>query len=459
MMKHFRKKTILFSLTSLLACGLFAAFGMKSANKVRTVEAAQEYTYPRNGESGTIMLVSGGGCFNPEYYSLVLYCFDNNSNNAFSEKYNYRVKDGTDYIRAMIPYQNGASKTWSKFIICRYDKNMNPFTDGWAGVRAQSADLSFSLFTYSQNTIFVTGESEGTLSIGDTRNATYYYGISSNFNGEKPTEKNMYLDLSGFTDWENQNAKFALYFANASYNNESSWGQSNSSGGYYSSFCWKVEGQNNPHLYECIVPSCGAHVWGMVIAVRFDSAAQSPNWDQKWNQTQDLKYDAENQNANMVHISGWDNGYLDTDNIISDESRVDFYGDYFLDTVSCSGSGNSDVTTSEQWNAVKNEYVNHLSKTFQGKVWTTIANKDTEASKIAQAMARYDYIVLYKQYDHEDFINRQDSPNKTEYSNSALIIDKNIMESNEYMILIISLLALSVLSITALVILKKVKHK
>ena len=453
--KNFKKKTILFSLISILTCGLFAALGStKQASNIKSVEAAQEYTYPRNGQSGTIMLVSGGGCFNTDQYSLVLYCFNSTSDNAFSDKYDYRVSG--DLIRAMIPYKNGTAKTWSQFIICRYDKNMNPFTDGWNGVRAQTADLSFSLFMNAQNTIYITGESGGTLSVGQTRYANYYYGISSNALGDNPSERNMYLDLSGFTDWENDGAKFALYFANASYNNESAWGQSNSSGGYYSSFCWKVEGQDNPHLYECIVPSCGAHVWGMVIAVRFGPNAQSPDWyDNKWNQTPDLKYDKDNQNANMVHVSDWNSGYLDAEHVISEESRYDFYGNYFLDTVACSGTGTSDATTADMWNAAKNEYVNHLSKTYQGKVWMTVADKSATASKIAQAMARYDYIVLFKEYKHEDFINRAESPNKTVYSNSIGYFDNNLSESNNRVIIVISILAASVLATTMLVVLKK----
>ena len=459
MMKHFRKKTILFSLTSLLACGLFAAFGMKSANKVRTVEAAQTNTYPGNGRSGDIMLINGNSTyFNTGAADVAIYCFNSESDNAWSERYNYRVSG--DLIRVMIPYQNGNAKQWAKFIICRYNPGLDPRESGWDGVYNKSADISFAdCFYPGKNTIDITGyDGENKLTYGAMRYVTPYYGIKGG--------NHIYLDLNRFTDWDSAYAKFGIWFANPSSGNSSSWGLANSkSGGYYSSLCWKVEGQDNSHLYECIVPGSSTILWNMVKVIRFNSVVQAPTWDDEstniWNRTQNLTFLASNKDANMVYVDNWNegdsNGHLDAENIIADTSRADFYGKYFLDTVSCSGSGNSDATTSAMWDAVRYEYETHLSDAIQGKVWLAVA--DESGTDVQKAMARYDYIVFYKQYDHFDFINRAESANKTEYSNSALITDKNIIESNEYMILIISLLALSILSITALVILKKVKHK
>ena len=436
----------LFSLTSVLACGLV---GLLTSHKENVkVNAAETQTYPRNGQSGTVMFVNGKSTyFNTGEANLAIYCFNSDTDNAWSESYSYRVSG--DLIRAMIPYQNGNAKTWSNFIICRYNPDLDPRESGWGGVYNQTKNLSFSSFMYAQNTIEISGYKDKELLVNDVKASYTYYGISNSQN------QYMYLDLSGFTDWEIAGAKFGIWFFNPSSGNANMWGESNSSEGRHYSLCWKVEGQDNPHLYECLVPGNGT-IWNSVQAVRFDSVVDAPDWDHEWNKTQVLTFNSSNQTKNMIRVNDWGEGQIDT-NVISRESRVDFYGRYFMNTVSCSGDGSSDITTSEMWEKVKYEYVNHLSTAYQGDVWTTVADKSTEASQVAQAMARYDYIVLYKKYSHEDFINRKDSPNATQYAN-AYTFD-NIGESSDMMIIVASILSASVLSMTLLIILKKKKHK
>ena len=430
---------------SFLASMLFGAFAFTGAKSAQRVEAHSTNTWPKNG-SGNLMFVNGSGNFARGVADLAIYCFNSESDNAWSDRSDYRVSGDT--IRIMIPYKNGQAKTWSKFIICRYNHNMNPTTDGWSGVFNQSDDIYFSIFLNDQNTITVTGINNNKLTIGEVRGVTTYYGISPK------TQLHMYLDLSGFQDWEQNGAKFAIFFGMRHYTNEVSWGLSNSSDGYYQSFCWKVNGQDNDHLYECIVPGAETTVWNMVIAARIDPAATSPNWDQKWNQTQDLTFVQSNNNANMIRITDWGSGEIDSVNIISRESRVSFYGQYFLDTVGCSGTGDSDATTSAMWNAVKDEYKNHLATLIQGDVWTTDADKT--GTKIQQAMARYDYIVLYKEYKHEDYINRAASPNASSY---AYTYSNDLITNDNTIIIVAIITALSTLTLASLIILKRHKHR
>ena len=457
--KNFKKKTILFSLISILSCGLFVALGStKAAPKAMTVEAAQTNTYPGNGRSGDIMLINGQSTyFNTGQADVAIYCFNSTSDNAWSERYNYRVNN--DLIRVMIPYQNGNAKTWAKFIICRYNPGLDPRTSGWDGVYNKSADISFAdCFYPGKNTIDITGyDSEDKLTYGQMRYVTPYYGISGG--------KHMYLDLSRFDGWDSADAKFGIWFANPSVGNSSSWGLANSkTSGYYSSLCWKVEGQTNPHLYECIVPGNSTTLWNMVIAIRFNSVVSEPTWDNEsvniWNRTQNLTFLSSNHQANMIYVNNWNasdsNGHLDKDNVIAEADRVNFYGKYFLDTVTCSGTGKTDATTSSMWDAVKYAYETHLSNTLQGEVWKAVG--DEEGTDVQKAMARYDYIVFYKGYDHEDFINRQDPSSGAVHSASAYTFD-NIGESSNMMIIVISILSASVLSMTLLIILKKKKHK
>ena len=290
------KKHLLFTLFAVLSLGVTSFALATSQKSTQEVSAAQTYTTPRSGSSGTIMFVGAGSSFDGA--DLAIYCFNNSSDNAWSDKVSYRPYN--NMFRIMIPYQNGTGKTWSQFIICRYSSSMNPSTDGWSGVEAQTKDLSFSMFSYYQNTINVTGRDGNTLYVDEEKkSANYYYGIEA--------DTHMYLDLSGFQGWEIDNAKFAIWFSEPANTNESRWSQSNSEGGYYNAFCWKVNGQGNDHLYECIVPNVsqdGKTIWGKVNAVRIDSAAVSPNWEQKFNQTQDLVFIPGNQNAGPREASG-----------------------------------------------------------------------------------------------------------------------------------------------------------
>ena len=386
-------------LSLLLGVGALAAT-MQAKSAVQA-DADSTTNYPRNGNSGSVMYVNGASTyFNTGEADLAIYCYSSSAS-AWSDLVSYRAFG--DMLRVMLPYNNGAATTWSHYIVCRYNPNLEPSVNQFDGVYNQTDAIPFSSMMYAHNVVNITGYSGNKLNY--MFSTSDYFGVRA--------ENHMYLDLSAFPSWEEGDAKFAIYFAFPNSTNENRWSQAHSPDGYYPSFCWKVNGQDNDHLYECVVPniySSGFNLWNMVIAVRLEPAATSPNWDQKWNQTQNLSFNSSNHQANMIRITGWNQGQLDNENIISEQSRLDFYGRYFMDTVTCSGTGASDATTSDMWNAVKTDY-QRMSRMYQGDIWTCVA--DEEGSDIAQAMARYDYIVLYKAYGHEDFINRAESPEKT----------------------------------------------
>lgn len=86
------------------------------------------------------------------------------------------------------------------------------------------------------------------------------------------------------------------------------------------------------------------------------------------------------------------------------------YGSFFTDKITCSGSG-SITSAASNWTTVKNFY-DGLTKNVQGEIWN--ASGSESGSNIEQAMARYDYIVFFKQYSgYNDFINRITSPGKS----------------------------------------------
>lgn len=438
------KKILKHLLFSTLLLGLFgAALAVKPAVS-QSVEADSVNPYPSSGRSGTLMFVNGVGTyFKSGEADLAVCCLDSNSNYAWTDKCTYRVTGDT--IRVMIPYLNGESHQWSKFKACRYNPSLDPKVNGDGGVYNETEFIYFSSFLQQQNTITISGYGEGNrINVSSVKSYISYYGIKS--------DTHIYLDLSSFTDWEKDDAKFAIYFAYPSVTDEKRWGQSYYNKVYYSSFCWKVNGQDNEHLYECVVPVVSdGNLWNMVIAARIDKSAESPNWDQRHNQTQDLVFTSSNHSANMIKVTGWGSAELSVS--IPKEDRLDFYGRYFNNTVVCSGSGESDATTSEMWNAVQYEYEHQLSKSFQGAIWLTTADK--AGTLIQQAMARYDYIVLYKQYGHTDFINRAESPNKTVYESPVVTIVSNETNNYDFMLPLILIVTITSVSLTMLIVLKR----
>ncbi len=427
--RYMRKKYLKpLAIASVIAAQIALGLAYRGG-QVLNVKADSASTYPGMGTSGTLFFINGNGHFNDA--DLAIYCFNSETDNAWSDRVNYRISGDT--LRVMLPYQNGNSKTWSKYIVCRYDKNKNPSADGWGGVYAQSPDMQFSdMRQYGQNTITISGhdDAHNSITINEVYGITTYYGIKS--------EQHIYLDLTDCPGWENDGAKFALYFAAPNVNNESGWSRIYEDGVYRNSFLWKVEGQSNPYLYEGIVPSMytndqQSNIWNLVIAVRYSPDATAPGWDNKWNQTVDLKFDSSNaatgNTSNIIRVTGWGSDgnpdpaqILDPQYKIAKDTRLGFFGTYFLNTVTCSSTGASDATTAAQWASVKTAYT-HLSRELQGDVWKAAANED--GTLVEQAMARYDYIVFYKQYNHEDFINRADPDSGADHTSMPLLVEKN----------------------------------
>ena len=277
------------------------------------------------------------------------------------------------------------------------------------------------------------------------------YGYTYEFNGIK-SGSHMYLSTTDLTGWEADSAKIGICFGKSNINGGQAWSsQYNTAHSLLSqTFCWKVQGSGDSHLYECIVPKYNGQdvYWSMVIGVRFSSSASSVGWSNVLNQTGDQFYNGDDSDCNMLWVNtatggNWTGGgYLRDDRSISDDTRASYYGTYFLSQITCSGSG-SITSTSTNWTNVKNEYKQHLSTEVEGKVWTSSAA--ATGTDLVKAMYRYDYIVFHKGYSgYDDFINRATSSGKS-FSNiniSPLIFGKKV---NEYLIplIIVSLVGVT----------------
>ena len=71
----------------------------------------------------------------------------------------------------------------------------------------------------------------------------------------------------------------------------------------------------------------------------------------------------------------------------------------------------------------------------------------TVVSLLSQAITSYDYIVFYKQYAHEDFINRQDSATITQYSYNQTLYSPTKKDKNTLLIVVIVVSSLSLIAI------------
>ena len=424
-----KKISRLLFLVALFSCGL--TFAMQKNQKAETAEAAtQSPSLPGGGNPGSIIFIDGGGTYFNDV-DAVLYCW-NSTSNAFSAKSSYRIS-GTDKIAVRLP----SGGTWTHFKVLRYNRSMEPSINGWDGVYNESPNYGFGeTFQYYQNSF---GIKNWNMEITDRYPTAYtHYGING---GER-----VYLDLSEFTDWDSDYAKFAIYFADPFLSTGDAW----------SSMMTKVEGAGNDHLYECTVPGSNV-IWNLAIPVRFNPDVEIPGWhDGQWNKTNDIRFDSTNHNSNVLKVTDWSSGEVKSETITRSQ-RVEMYGQCFLDTVGCSGNGNSDATTAAQWEKVKTQYQN-MHTDYQGDVWTTIANKDIEATKVAQAMARYDYILFYKKYNHEDFINRGGSEYQTQYAASRISVLKNA-ENNSASLMIAIIASVSLISVSILIVVKKSRTK
>ena len=121
-------------------------------------------------------------------------------------------------------------------------------------------------------------------------NADYYAGRESVIRGGYPYGE-IYLDLYEFRDWENSNAKFAVYFFDGNGNHD------------FSDFSSCVSSKDGLHIvsYELSFNPTN------MIGYRYDPSTETPSTDVKWNQTQNLGF----YQYGVIGITDWNRGWSD----------------------------------------------------------------------------------------------------------------------------------------------------
>lgn len=346
-------------------------------------------------------------------------------------------------------------------------------------------------------------------------NCDYYIGQKSALlNG---VDGQTYLDLSEYTNWENDNAKFGFY-----YFNDSNKGWS----------CDFATSSGFNHIYQAeysldFIPT-------KMIAVRFNSEAQTLNWNDKWNQSANLDF----YEFAVAGVSGDDNTwsyamasvkFSDTNKVALDhlkrnttgnsenfnqgfplsagqEFDIDFknvaystfeiqssltsnfditsvsgkvkvlvggiYALYFntdthslyITTVALAeadewsiaflGDGCASTKSKSNWDKFEEDF-DDLSDEAKEilKSEEHVAHDAEVTGFIALAMQRYDFLVS-NFAGYNDYIGRCDSQHFSPYQSSALVASNG--EDNTLMIVIV-VTAVSLLAFTTLLVIKKRK--
>ena len=98
-----------------------------------------------------------------------------------------------------------------------------------------------------------------------------------------------YLYLKPNSNWLQANARFAAYFFDNSANKN----------------VWvSMTDVNFDGVYEVVIPA--DHAYPNVIFVRMNPSASTNNWNNKWNQTGDLKIPADGKNLFTLPNGSWD---------------------------------------------------------------------------------------------------------------------------------------------------------
>ncbi len=117
-------------------------------------------------------------------------------------------------------------------------------------------------------------------------NLDYYVGLESNVLHGSYGET--YLDLSEYPVWEDEDAKFAVYYFNETTNG-------------WSDFAVKAEGKDHIYLASYEMDFTPTHM----IGVRLSKDATTPNWDKKQEQTANLGF----YGAGVIGVHGLTVGY------------------------------------------------------------------------------------------------------------------------------------------------------
>ena len=222
-------------------------------------------TYEAPEQASTIYLMPGEWA--SDYAKFAAYFYSSTGNTAVMME----DSDSDGAYEADVP-EGG----YSKVIFCRMDSATDSFD--WEKKWNQTSNLTVPKATDDKLCYVITGwgEGEGANSVGEWKtleDATY---VAPEFVAEDG-----FIYLQPSSDWKADNARFAAYFFNQT------WAD-----------MILVEGQKD--IYQCAIPDGEIDV----IFCRMNPNTTANNWDNKWNQTANLKM----TDGSLYVVSGWEKG-------------------------------------------------------------------------------------------------------------------------------------------------------
>lgn len=194
-------------------------------------------------------------------------------------------------------YFNNA-QAWSKVYVYAWDSANNELFGEWPGVEITEKESveEVEYFAYTLpaeltgktiNIIFNNGEGQQTADIKDVlvNENTFHTNYVEPAPEPEPTDTILYLTPN--SNWKVDGARFAAYF----FGNGEKWASMT-----------LVEDETN--LYSVVAPEG----YPNVIFCRMNPANTDNNWNNKWNQTSDLKVPTDGTNHYTIAEGAWDKG-------------------------------------------------------------------------------------------------------------------------------------------------------
>ena len=177
------------------------------------------------------------------------------------------------------------------------------------------------------------------------------------------------------SNWKIDNARFAAYFWNSSGSN--TWAD-----------CTDADGDG---IYEVAVPDG----YDSIIFCRMNPSTTANNWNNKWNQTKDLKVPTDG--TNCYHVVGWDNGNgqwttYDADDGMGDVEEIELV--YYLVGSMNSWAITDDYAMTNNENGTWSIAVDLAAGDYEYKVTTSLGDWYPGGGNLTLSLAEDDTVTF-----------------------------------------------------------------
>lgn len=163
-----------------------------------------------------------------------------------------------------------------------------------------------------------------------------------------------------------------------------------------------------------------------------------------------------NESSNNQNVFFYNNELTPISSIDNNEIIYRWFGTYFLSLINCTGKGNySDQTMIVSNWPILETYYSQLNNEYKEAIGSA---QVTGSDDLTSALMRYDYIVFYKNYPVNDFLNRSTNPSRI-YTQSTSFNPLMTLAYSESHVTTIVLIFGTVVSIFSLIMISTLLYK